>query len=84
MGCDAVARGAENNGLLAAELRVQVAEVFALLGATGRAVLRVEVQNDILATQFLQANVLATGCLTAEIFNDAVNRRSAHVLLLRL
>ena len=63
MGCDAVSRNTQNDGLGALELAVQSAEVAALGRAAWCAVFRVEIQDNVLASQVLQADFLVTGCI---------------------
>jgi len=79
---ETVPRGAEDNGLLAPELRVQVPEVLAFLCAAWRCVLGVEVQHNVLAAQVFEADLPVAGCVAGEIGDDAVQGRSAQRSLL--
>ncbi len=67
VGLQAVAGDAEDLGIGLLERRVLVAEALALGGATGGAVLRVEVQDDLLALQRGQGHLLAAGCGGGEV-----------------
>src|SRR3546814_495715 len=65
----AVARHAENIGAGFLELRVQITEILAFLGAARRVVLRIEVDDQRLALERAQADVLRAAGGQREIGN---------------
>ncbi|MCY1466526.1 hypothetical protein D9M71_848580 [compost metagenome] len=73
MGLHAVAGDAEDHGVGFLEGRILVAETLAFDGAARGAVLRIEVQHDLLALQRGKLHLLAAGGLGLEVADGLVD-----------
>ena len=67
MRADAVPRYAENDGILAPKLRMQIAEILSLCGTARCRVLRIKIQNHFLSTHRFQMHCLVARRRTLEI-----------------
>ncbi|MNM91874.1 hypothetical protein D3C81_1041850 [compost metagenome] len=73
MGFQTVAGNAEDHRVGLLEGRILVAEALAFGGAARGAVLRVEIQHDLLALQRGKLHLLATGGLGLEVADGLVD-----------
>jgi hypothetical protein len=72
MGSKAVSRHAQYNCFTAPKSGVEITKVLSFKRASGRAVFRIEVEDNVLATQVLEYDGFVTGRLCLEVGNDSI------------
>jgi len=76
--CGTVLGEADDLGVDLREVGQGVAKATGFLGATGRVVLRIELEHDLLATQRFQLDSLVAGRGAFEVLNNTIEYRCGH------